>query len=163
MHGHMMSNSLTTLPNSKCYTAPNSTLAVLHKLEWVCKEAVIACLKAFVRRDCGKVYIASYETAPVQDSKIQIRIMQHWCSIQVINYKYICDSDIFLFIRNEVKFITPATHQHSTWCQYKVGGSKQLTIITFNQFSTCEKDEKKRDKPVLTSLPLPRFVRHNIQ
>jgi len=55
-------NSLTTLSNSKFYIAPNSTLAVLHKLEWVCKEAVIACLKAFVKKDCGKVYITSYKT-----------------------------------------------------------------------------------------------------
>jgi len=58
--------SLTRLSNSKCYIAPNSILAVLHKLEWVCKEAVIACLKAFVRRDCGKVYIPhTRQTAPV--------------------------------------------------------------------------------------------------
>jgi uncharacterized protein YlzI (FlbEa/FlbD family) len=54
-------NSLTTLSNSKCYIAPNSTLAVVHKLERVCKEAVIACLKEFVRRDYGKVYITSYK------------------------------------------------------------------------------------------------------
>jgi hypothetical protein len=36
---------------------------VLYKLEEVYKEAVVACLKAFVRRDCGKVNITSYKTA----------------------------------------------------------------------------------------------------
>jgi hypothetical protein len=56
-------NSLATLSNSKCYIAPNSILDVLHKLERDCKEEVMACLKASVRRDCGKVYITSYKTA----------------------------------------------------------------------------------------------------
>jgi uncharacterized protein YlzI (FlbEa/FlbD family) len=60
--GGLRPNSLTTLSNSKCYIAQNSILALLHKLEWDSKEAVIACLKAFVRRDCGKVYITSYKT-----------------------------------------------------------------------------------------------------
>lgn len=56
-------NLLRTLLNSKCYIAPDSILAVLHKLEWVCKTVVMACLKAFDWRDCGKIYITSYKTA----------------------------------------------------------------------------------------------------
>jgi len=37
------------------------------------------------------------------------------------------------------------------------------TSSTFHKFSMCEKDKKKRDKTALISLPLPKFVQHNIQ
>jgi len=103
-------NSLATLTNSKCYIAPNSILDVLHKLEQVCKEEVMACLKAYVRRDCGKVYITSYKTA-ISSSRLPNTNQNY--AILMLHKSYqlqICDSDKSLFIKNEVKIITHDTH-----------------------------------------------------